>query len=77
MVGIFVFFYVRDGIQLKTPWFLISMIGIGALMTNTGWLLGRPKAFWAYFWIPILIAFIQMRHEQVDRYLAARSSIKA
>lgn len=76
LVGIFVFFYVRDGIQLKTPWFLISMIGIGALMTNTGWLLGRPKAFWAYFWIPILIAFIQIRREQVDRYLAARGSVK-
>lgn len=72
LVGVFAFFYVRDGIRLKSPWFLLSMIGIGALLTNTGWLLGPPKAFWAYFWIPILLAFIQSRREQTDRYLAAR-----
>jgi hypothetical protein len=73
MMGVFAFVYVRDGIKLKSLWFLLSMIGIGALMTNTGWLLAPPKAFWAYFWIPILLAFIQMRREQVDAYLAARS----
>lgn len=72
LIGIFAFFYARDGIRLKTPWFLLSMIGIGSLMTNTGWLLGPPKAFWAYFWIPILLAFIQSRQEQTNRYLAAR-----
>jgi hypothetical protein len=72
LIGVFVFCYVRDGSKLKTPWFLLSMIGSGALMTNTGWLLGPPKAFWAYFWIPILLTFIQIRREQTDRYLAAR-----
>lgn len=72
LIGIFVFYYVRGGIQLKTPWFLLSMIGIGGLMTNTGWLLDQPKGFWAYFWIPILIAFIQIQRTQVDRYLATR-----
>lgn len=73
LITIFAFVYIRDGIQLKTPWFLLSMIGIGALMTNTGWLLAPPKAFWAYFWVPILITFIQIRREQVDLYLAARN----
>lgn len=72
LIGIFVFFYVRDGVKLKSPWFLLSMVGIGGLMTNTGWLLGPPKAFWAYFWIPILLTVIQIRREQVDRYLVAR-----
>lgn len=72
LIGIFAFVYVRDGAKLKSPWFLLSMIGVGALMTNTGWLLAPPKAFWAYFWIPILLAFIQMRQESADRYLAAR-----
>lgn len=72
LVGVFAYVYVRDGIRLRTPWFLLSMIGIGALLTNTGWLIGPPKAFWAYFWVPILLAFIQMRREQVDRFLEAR-----
>ncbi|HSI96221.1 MAG TPA: hypothetical protein VK938_09070 [Methylophilaceae bacterium] len=76
LIGIFVFFYVRDGVKLKSPWFLLSMIGIGGLMTNTGWLLGPPKAFWAYFWIPILLTVIQIRREQVDRYLIARCPTK-
>lgn len=76
LIGIFVFFYVRDGVKLKSPWFLLSMIGIGGLMTNTGWLLGPPKAFWAYFWIPILLTVIQIRREQVDRYLIARCPAK-
>lgn len=73
LIGMFAFVYIRDGIKLTTPWFLLSMVGIGALMTNTGWLLAPPKAFWAYFWVPVLLAFIQMRRKQVDAYLAART----
>jgi O-antigen ligase len=72
LIGLFAFVYIRGGIQLKSPWFLLSMIGFGALMTNTGWLLAPPKAFWAYFWVPVLLAFIQMKREHVDNYLAAR-----
>jgi hypothetical protein len=73
LMGIFAFVYVRGGIKLKSPWFLLSMIGFGSLMTNTGWLLAPPKAFWAYFWVPVLLAFIQVRREHVNEYIVARS----
>ncbi|MDR2874394.1 MAG: O-antigen ligase family protein [Methylobacillus sp.] len=72
LIGIFVVAYVRGGIRLKTPWFLISLIGIGAQLTNMSWLLTSPKAYWIYFWVPILLAFIQIQREKVDRYFAAR-----
>jgi hypothetical protein len=72
LISIFVYVYVRDGIRLKTPWFLISLIGTGSLLTNTGWFLYPVKAYWVFFWVPILIAFIQMRREQVDLFFEAR-----
>jgi hypothetical protein len=74
LVGIFAGYYFYRGFALKSPWFLISLIGIGGLMTNTGWLLGPPKAFWAYFWTPIILAYIRMRQEALARYFHARRS---
>lgn len=74
LITVFAWVYFRDGFRSQAPWFLLSMVGLGGLMTNTGWLLGPPKAFWAYFWLPVLLALVDMRRLQLAHYLAARAS---
>lgn len=55
-------------------WFLVAVFGFGGQLTNTGWLLSNPKAYWIYFWLPAAMILIETRRDALVCYLAARKS---
>lgn len=43
------------GLKNKSQWLALSAIGIGGLITTSGGVVGSPKPYWVYFWMPILM----------------------
>ena len=57
----------------RSDWLLIALVGIGGQMTNTGWMLSSPKAYWIYFWLPLIMVLIENQKMALDRYFEKRT----
>jgi hypothetical protein len=66
----FAVYLLKKGIRSNA--FLLAALGIGAQMSNTGWLLVPPKSLWIYFWLPLAMAAIEISRDKLKAYWVAR-----
>ncbi|MBN2645359.1 MAG: O-antigen ligase family protein [Desulfuromonadaceae bacterium] len=50
--------YIKQGIRTRSNWFILSLIGWGALITTSNGLIDSLRPLWIYFWIPTFLALI-------------------
>ncbi|MBV2133583.1 hypothetical protein KRX52_12350 [Pseudomonas sp. MAP12] len=56
----------------RSRWLGIALIGWGGLIATGNGMVSSPKPFWIYFWIPTLMAVLEVRGAVVKKYLDAR-----
>lgn len=66
----FAYVFVKRGNRSNA--LLLAALGIGAQMSNTGWLLVSPKSLWVYFWLPITLTAIEISRDKMTAYWMAR-----
>ena len=52
------FFY---GLKNNSAWFQVSLIGWMGLMTTSNGLITSPRPLWVYFWIPTILALVELK----------------
>ncbi len=52
----FVLWYFYRGLRTASPWFVISLVGWGGMLTAMDGLVGGPHAWWVFFWFPTMAA---------------------
>ena len=72
--SLFAGYLMKKGIRSNA--FLLVVLGIGAQLSNTGWLLVSPKSLWVYFWLPITMAMIEISRGKMTAYWIARGELQ-
>lgn len=70
--GVFLVFlgcFTYLGLKHKSKWFVLSLFGWGALLTENNSLFTSPQPFWIYFWIPVFMTIVEVYKESVLKYL--------
>lgn len=65
------------GIRSGSKWFLLSLIGVGGLLTTSGAIISSPKPYWIYFWIPMLMTVVELKRPGLLSYFSARENGKS
>ena len=52
--------YFWHGICSRSKWFMVSLIGWGSVLTTSSGLISSPRPLWIYFWVPTLLAIIEI-----------------
>lgn len=60
---VFAVWYFWRGLHAHNPWFMVSLVGWGGMLTAMDGFVGGPHAWWVFFWIPTLAAI----HATADR----------
>lgn len=66
---IFIAYFFYMGIKFKSKWFILSLYGWGALLTESSSLFTSPQPFWIYFWLPVFMTMIEVRKDVVVSYI--------
>ncbi len=66
---VFLGYFTYLGLKHKSKWFVLSLFGWGALLTENNSLFTSPQPFWIYFWIPVFMTIVEVHKESVLKYL--------
>lgn len=61
----FAFWYFYQGLRTASPWFVVSLVGWGGMLTAMDSFVGSPNAWWVFFWMPTMAAIHQFQQGRV------------
>lgn len=61
-----------QGWRVRSRWLLVALVGWGGVATATSGLVSSPRPLWVFFWVPTLMALIDVGRPALAAYLRAR-----